>query len=82
MYDDEGFQVANPIDRFAIGDRDELQFGPDGSLDLRIAAEEPAEGAANWLPAPAGSFNLCLRLYEPEAPALDGDWQPPAVRKA
>jgi hypothetical protein len=82
MYDEEGFQVANPIERFAIGDRDDLQFGADGSLDLQIAAEEPAEGSSNWLPAPSGSFNLCLRLYEPETAALDGDWTPPAVRKA
>jgi hypothetical protein len=30
MYDAEGFQVANPINRFAIGDRDDLVYGPDG----------------------------------------------------
>lgn len=82
MYDDEGFQVANPIDRFAIGDRDDLRFNDDGSLDLQISAEEPAEGASNWLPAPTGSFNLCLRLYQPQAPALDGGWFVPGVRKA
>ncbi len=82
MYDDEGFQVANPIDRFAIGDRDDLELNADGSLDLRISAEEPAQGASNWLPAPTGSFNLCLRLYQPEAPALDGEWSVPGVRKA
>ncbi|MBS1888506.1 MAG: DUF1254 domain-containing protein [Actinobacteria bacterium] len=82
MYDEEGFQVANPIDRFAIGDRDDLKPNPDGSLDLQISAAEPAEGSSNWLPSPTGSFNLCLRLYEPDVPALDGDWRPPAVRKA
>jgi len=80
MYDAEGFQVANPLDRFAIGDRDDLVFGPDGSLDLYIQHESPAAGhEANWLPAPAGAFNLCLRLYYPQAEVLDGRWAPPEV---
>jgi len=81
MYDEDGFQVPNPLERFAIGDRDELRFADDGSLDLQIAHTEPAEGSANWLPAPSGSFNLCLRLYYPEASVLDGSWTPPGVRK-
>jgi len=82
MYEAEGFAVENQLERFAIGDRDDLRFNPDGSLDLQISASEPAEGSSNWLPAPAGSFNLCLRLYYPEAEVLDGTWTPPGVRKA
>lgn len=82
MYEAEGFQVPNALDRFAIGDRDDLEFNADGSLDLQIAATEPEGGSSNWLPAPAGPFNLCLRLYYPEAAVLDGSWTPPGVRKA
>jgi hypothetical protein len=80
VYDAEGYQVANELDRFAIGDRDDLAFNDDGSLDILIQNEEPAQGSSNWLPAPAGGFNLCSRLYYPKPEALDGTWAPAAVR--
>ncbi len=52
LYDANGFQVANPINRFAMGDRDALKFKPDGSLDLYIRHESPgAEKESNWLPS-------------------------------
>jgi hypothetical protein len=80
MYTDDGYFVANPIHRFAIGDRDPLVANPDGSLDLVIQREAPgADRAANWLPAPAGKFNLALRLYWPEEAVLRGVWTPPAL---
>jgi hypothetical protein len=82
LYDDEGFQVANELNRFAIGDRDDLEWGRDGSLDILIQHERPGTGASNWLPAPSGSFNLCARLYYPKPEVLDGTWAPPAVRKS
>jgi hypothetical protein len=82
LYDAEGFQVTNRLDRFAIGDRDELTFNADGSLDLQIRHESPGEGMeSNWLPAPEGGFNLCLRLYYPEPQAIDGTWAPPGVKR-
>ncbi|MFM2092189.1 MAG: hypothetical protein RLZZ127_2678, partial [Planctomycetota bacterium] len=83
MYDGEGFQVANPLNRFAIGDRDPLVFNPDGSLDIVIQHARPAEAQVpNWLPAPAtGAIGLTMRLYAPKPEALDGRWVPPAVRR-
>lgn len=43
MYDQDGFQVPNPINRFAIGDRDKLTFNPDGSLDIYVQADSPGQ---------------------------------------
>jgi hypothetical protein len=83
MYDAEGFQVANKLDRFAIGDRDELKFNADGSLDIYIQYESPGKDKeSNWLPSPAkGALGVTMRLYAPKAQALDGRWNPPAIRR-
>ena len=83
MYDAEGFQVANSIGRFAIGDRDALQFNPNGSLDLYVQNENPGSGKeSNWLPAPkGGELGLTLRLYAPKPQALDGRWNPPPIKR-
>lgn len=84
MYDDEGYQVANPLNRFAIGDRDALAYNSDGSLDLYVQNETPgADKEANWLPAPkSGKLGLTLRLYGPKPQAIDGRWNPPAIEQA
>jgi hypothetical protein len=82
MYDAQGFQAANPINRFAIGDRDPLHYNPDGSLDLYLQHASPGPGEeANWLPAPQGPLGVTMRLYSPQAPVLNGSWAPPAVRQ-
>jgi hypothetical protein len=82
LYDSDGFPVANALDRHALGDRDALAFNADGSLDLVIQAESPGPGKeSNWLPAPKGPFNLTMRIYAPRANALNGEWNPPPVRR-
>jgi hypothetical protein len=83
MYDEAGFQVANPINRFAIGDRDDLAYGADGSLDIYIQHENPGEAKqSNWLPSPtSGKLGITMRLYAPKQQALDGRWNPPAVKR-
>lgn len=64
LYDKNGFQVPNELNRFAIGDRDELVFEDDGSLILTIQHDRP-ENVSNWLPAPKELFELTLRMYSP-----------------
>ncbi len=82
MYDAQGFQAANPVNRFAIGDRDQLTYNADGSLDLYIQHDDPGAGkTSNWLPAPKGPLGVTMRLYAPRAEALDGRWNPPAVKR-
>lgn len=82
VYDQDGFQVANPLNRCALGDRDALRYNADGSLDLFVQHDSPGPGReANWLPAPPGPLALFMRLYEPRAEVLDGRWEPPPVRR-
>jgi hypothetical protein len=80
LYDDQGYFTANALSRYAIGDRDPLKFNADGSLDLYIQHDAPGgDKDRNWLPAPAGAFNLALRLYWPSDEVVKGTWTPPAV---
>jgi hypothetical protein len=82
LYDEHGFPTANDLKRNAIGDRDALKFNADGSVDLYIQHASPgAEKESNWLPAPAGDFNLTMRVYSPKGEVTDGRWAPPAVKK-
>jgi hypothetical protein len=82
LYDTEGFQVANPINRFALGSWMPLKFNADGSLDLFIQNQSPdVDRTPNWLPAPKGPFNLLMRLYAPKTEVLTGQWNPTPVTK-
>jgi hypothetical protein len=81
-YDKDGYFIANPIGRYAIGDRDPLKFNSDGSLDLYIQSQDPGpDRRSNWLPSGDGAFNLTFRLYWPKPAILDGSWRAPAVQK-
>jgi hypothetical protein len=82
LYDPEGYQVANPINRFAVSSWMPFKRDPDGALTLYVQNENPGKDKeANWLPAPKGPFNLTMRLYAPKSEALTGKWSPPPVTK-
>jgi hypothetical protein len=85
MYNAQYFFVDNPINRYSISPRQNLQANPDGSLDLYIQHESPGkEKESNWLPAPPDKFVLMLRMYWPseEAPSIiNGTWSPPAAKR-
>jgi len=83
MYDRDGFQAPNAINRFAIGDRDNLKFNSDGSLDIYVQAESPGEDKkANWLPAPhSGLMAPTMRIYSPRVEVIEGVWTPPPFKR-
>ncbi|WP_077044456.1 DUF1254 domain-containing protein [Pseudomonas sp. KK4] len=82
LYDPEGFQVANGLNRFAVSSWMPFKTNADGSLDIYFQNESPGKDQeANWLPAPKGPFNLTMRLYGPKAEALNGKWNPPPIKQ-
>jgi hypothetical protein len=85
MYDADYFFVANPLNRYSISARQNLQRNPDGSVDILIQNASPgAARESNWLPAPSGRFILMMRLYWPnehDPSILDGSWTIPAVSR-
>jgi len=81
MYDERGFLIDNPIQRYALGDREPLEFNADGSLDILIRHEQPETNMSNWLPAPGGAFAVTLRLYLAKAEFLDGTWKLPPIER-
>jgi len=74
--------VANPINRYSVGDRSGLAQNPDGSVDIHIQNAAPAGHEANWLPAPDGRFIVWLRVYVPGAAILRGEYTVPPVVEA
>ncbi|MCD8164739.1 MAG: DUF1214 domain-containing protein [Bacteroides sp.] len=84
VYDEDRYLTDNPINRYAIGDRNELKYNPDGSLDLYLSHKAPEESKiSNWLPVPDTLFNVTARLYIP-APGLPSDpgaWKNPSPEK-
>ncbi|MGW4352180.1 DUF1254 domain-containing protein [Nocardia sp. NPDC004582] len=82
-YDADGYLIPNPINRYAIGDRNKFTPNPDGSVDLYLQATSPGpDKEANWLPVATGPFTLMMRLYWPQQSVIDRTWTPPAVTRA
>ena len=80
VYGTPGPLVANPLNRYAIGDRTPgLVRDREGRCQSHLQHDEPDDGTANWLPVPAGPFHLMLRLYWPQPAVLEGSWYPPSI---
>jgi hypothetical protein len=82
LYDTESFLVTNPINRYSLGSRDQMNYGEDASLTLYIQQDSPGKDKeANWLPSTKGVFALALRLYAPKKQVAEGVWKPQPVMK-
>ena len=84
MYDVPDFYlVANPIDRYSIGDRTPgLRTADDGSVTIFLQSDSPGpDKESNWLPTPERRFRPILRMYQPQKAILEGTYVLPAVRK-
>lgn len=85
MYDDKYFFVNNPINRYSVSARQDLQANADGSTDLYIQKDSPGKDKeSNWLPTPPGEFILMLRVYWPsetDPSIINGTWAIPAAQK-
>ncbi|MDO6760402.1 DUF1254 domain-containing protein [Tamlana sp. 2_MG-2023] len=72
--------VANPIDRYSIGDRTKgLKYEDNGDLIIYLQSESPGKGKeSNWLPTPKeGGFNIIVRMYGPGEEITSGNWKMP-----
>lgn len=82
MYDPAFFFVPNALNKQTVSPRDDLKYNADGSLDLYFSHVQPPKAPqSNWLPAPAGDFQIMLRMYWPQEPILDGSWKVPPVTR-
>jgi hypothetical protein len=79
MADAKNRFVANPLNRYLVGNRSGLTQNPDGSTDIYIQNKVPAGHESNWLPAPIGTFNIWLRVYIPGAAILNGKYTVPPI---
>lgn len=80
--DSQRFFVENPIKRYSVGNRTRgLAANEDGSLDIALQHGEPSDPhlRANWLPAPAGPFQISLRTYMPRAELREGRAAMPTI---
>lgn len=76
-YGDDDFLIDNPVDRYCINDRSDLQANDDGSVDV-ILSEDAPENTTNWLPVGDGGFHLYMRIYTPDMDALE-TWTAPTI---
>ena len=82
VYGLDRFLVANPLNRYSIGDRTKgLQYNADGSLDIYVQHEVPVGEESNWLPTPADAFYLLFQAYQPRAELLTGAYKVPPVKR-
>ena len=83
MYDMTNNLVANPADRWSISSNlGNYEVSKDGSLTIYVQQASPGKDKeVNWLPSPAGKFQIVFRLYYPGEEIVAQTWEPPGFVK-
>ena len=63
LYNSDGFQVANSINRFAVSGWIRSRTIPTAPFPLHPEQSPGKDFEAIWLPPPTGPFDLTIRLY-------------------
>ena len=80
VYDKDGFLSVNRINRYALGSNSNLRADENGDIVISFATKKPDDvPAENWLPVPAGPFEVTLRMYWPREDILEGGWSVPDI---
>ncbi len=91
LYDNDGFFIVNPANKWLVNDRSDLKRNADGSIDVYIQPDAPSSAAqrVNWLPSPKATaatpgFRLITRLYGLSPKGIQGvlsgrGWQAPSI---
>ncbi|MHA7984778.1 DUF1214 domain-containing protein [Rathayibacter sp. CAU 1779] len=77
--DTAGYQTRISSGRSSVDSHSGLVTNPDGSVDIVLRADPPADAAPNWLATPKGRFKLMLRAYLPGASVVNGDYEVPPI---
>lgn len=75
--------VPNPLGRYSLGSTSAgPTSAPDGSLEVVLQPDPPADPARNWLPTPrSGGFVVALRVFGPDESLLRGAHRLPPVTR-
>ena len=83
LYDNDGFQVANAINRFAVSSWMPFKYNADGSLDLYFQNESPGARQGSELAAgPERALQSDDAALRAEVGRADGQVEPAARRES
>jgi len=82
-YNEVNYLIDNEMNRYAIKNNTPYVLNEDGSLDIYVQKEKPADEKqlANWLPISEAAFQLYLRVYLPTEEVLANQWEMPSITK-
>ena len=82
LYDSEGFQVANPLNRFAVSSWMPFKYDPDGAFDSLFPDREPRQRQGGQLASRTErGVQFDHAPLRPQVRGADGQMEPPTGHK-